>query len=243
MTTYTLLDSTAATVYFDAEGAGTSGDPYQPRSADSAAILAKLSDNPATSTLQGAGNDSLAALEAAINADPPTATLQGTGNDSLAAIVTALADQATQVTLAAVLAKLSADPSTATLQGTANSSLADIKTAVEATLATAEATKTISFYSGTAATSGDNTIIAAPGAGVQIVISQIMVQNESDVATTAIVKDGATGIWRSLHQYKGSGLTLTMQQGREWRLTANTALVLNLSGANSHGVSVAYWTE
>jgi hypothetical protein len=68
-----------------------------------AAILAKLTSDPATQT-------TLAAILAKQTADPSTATLQTSGNASLTTI--AGKDFATQTTLAAILAKIIAAPAT-----------------------------------------------------------------------------------------------------------------------------------
>jgi hypothetical protein len=48
---------------------------------------------------------------------------------------------------------------------------------------------------------------------------------------------------RALLQNQGSALSYAGLVGREWKLPANTALNVNLSGANSHGYSVVYYTE
>jgi hypothetical protein len=96
--------------------------------------------------------------------------------------------------------------------------------------------------SGTAASSGANALVAAPGAGKRLVIKEIIVQNESSTATTVILKEGTTSCWRALlDQYRS--LSLSFAVGEEWRLTANTALNLDLSGANSHGYSIRYSIE
>lgn len=102
----------------------------------------------------------------------------------------------------------------------------------------------ILFDTAAISTSGDNDIIAAPGTGKRIVLSSIIVQNESSTATTALLKDGAsTTFHRLLMQNQGDGLAFTFARGREWRLTENTKFVVNLSGANSVGVSVGYFVE
>ena len=100
-----------------------------------------------------------------------------------------------------------------------------------------------SQVTGTAATSGDNELIAAPGAGVRIVVTAFVIQNESATATTMILRDGTTAKWRCLGQNQGDGLAVVLPPGRAWKLTANAALNLNLSGANSCGYSVQYYTE
>ena len=100
-----------------------------------------------------------------------------------------------------------------------------------------------SIVSGTKTVSGDNALIAAPGAGVRIVVSAVTIQNESATPTTMVLKSGSTAKFRWLEQAQGDGLVLNFAPGREWRLGTNEALNLNLSGANSCGYNVVYWTE
>lgn len=96
--------------------------------------------------------------------------------------------------------------------------------------------------SGTTATSGDQTLIAAPGAGKRLVVKELLIQNEEATATTAILKNGSTAEWRALlEQY--AAISMGFSTGDEWRLAANSALVLNLSGAISHGYSIRYTVE
>ena len=45
----------------------------------------------------------------------------------------------------------------------------------------------IIYVTGTIATNGDNTIVAAPGSGLSIYITHILIQNESATATTVVV--------------------------------------------------------
>lgn len=97
--------------------------------------------------------------------------------------------------------------------------------------------------SGTKASSGDNELVAAPGAGIRIVVKAWHVQNESSAATTFILKDGSSSEYRYLAQNQGDGHGRVYEQDFEWRLAANSALNLNLSGANSHGYWLEYWTE
>ena len=103
--------------------------------------------------------------------------------------------------------------------------------------------KTLSFATGTISTSGDNTVISAPGVGVKIVITALWVQNESTSSTTIIVKNGATAIARFFAANRGDALIGLVPTGREWKLSTNTALVVNLSAANSCGYTVVYYTE
>lgn len=99
------------------------------------------------------------------------------------------------------------------------------------------------YLTGTTAALGATTLIAAPGAGVRIVVSAFMVQNESAVATTVQVGAGGAPAFRALLQTQGAALSGAFQAGREWKLPANAALTVTLSAANSHGYSVVYYTE
>ena len=103
--------------------------------------------------------------------------------------------------------------------------------------------QTITRITGTKAGSGDNELVATPGAGQRIVVSFWNVQNESAVATTLIMKSGATNKFRFLAQNQGDMFGADFFPGREWNLAENEALNLNLSGANSCGYNVGYWTE
>ena len=58
-------------------------------------------------------------------------------------------------------------------------------------------------------------------------------QNESSTATTFTLKDGSTVKYRYLAQNQGDSLGRVYDDEWEWRLTEATALILNLSGANS----------
>ena len=99
----------------------------------------------------------------------------------------------------------------------------------------------ILYVTGTIATTGDNTIVVAPGSGLSIYVTHILIQNESATSTTVIVKDTANRI-RFLAQTQGALFSAIFPGRREIKLTANTALILNLSGANSIGYSIGYYT-
>lgn len=94
----------------------------------------------------------------------------------------------------------------------------------------------------TTATSGDQTLITAPGAGYRLVVKELVVQNESAIETTAILLSGSDARWRA-KLAANAALSLSFADGEEWRLGTNEALVLNLSGANSHGYSGRYYIE
>ncbi len=103
--------------------------------------------------------------------------------------------------------------------------------------------RTITVVTGTAASSGDNSLIAAPGVGVKIVVCGFVIQNESSTATTLILRDGTTSKIRCYAKNQGDGLSQVFTPDARWKLTANTALNLNLSGANTCGYTVWYYTE
>lgn len=95
----------------------------------------------------------------------------------------------------------------------------------------------------TEADSGDNTVIAAPAAGYALEIKKFLVQNESSTDTTVLIKVGSTSYYRALlTQYGSISETFDLGDGDVWRLTAATAFIVNLSAANSHGVTVWYRT-
>lgn len=97
---------------------------------------------------------------------------------------------------------------------------------------------TIVRAAGTFENSGDNTIVAAPGAGKALVLLYLHVQNESSTGTTVQVKHGAAAVARILLQNQGDGWL------REFEcpvlMPENTALIVALDGANSHNYTVEY---
>ena len=105
------------------------------------------------------------------------------------------------------------------------------------------ASRTLMYATGTAGTSGDNTLIAAPGAGKQLKIVKLQLQNESSTATVNIVKFGTVAKWRIKAAADSVQLSAPIPDGEEWAVGANLALVLNLGGANSHGYNVQYYVE
>jgi hypothetical protein len=114
---------------------------------------------------------------------------------------------------------------------------------VSGTLTTNETVKTTIQYTGTVSTSGDTTLIAAPGAGQKIVIVSYTVQNESGSSTVILLKDGSTTKRRLWTEQKVDGESKTFPFNAYWRLSTNSALAINLSGANQVGVSIDYFIE
>ena len=101
----------------------------------------------------------------------------------------------------------------------------------------------------TAAASGENPIIAAPGAGKRLVVSAIKIQrNVSNTAETVGYFQWGAGaevahFWFVKTNDTAPGEILFLPVGHRWIGPENTALLLDLSAANSHLVSVQYVTE
>ena len=97
---------------------------------------------------------------------------------------------------------------------------------------------------GTVASTGDNILIVAPGAGFRIVLVSWSWWNESSTDTTAILKSTSINpIDRYVQTAKGLGKLSPIPANYVVKLAENEALVLNLSDANSHGYSLLYYTE
>ncbi len=111
----------------------------------------------------------------------------------------------------------------------------------------------LSVYSGAPASAGDNTLVAAPGAGLRIVPMFLLIQNNTTTADTGLLYDGAsatgTKLFTMLMQNQGDGYTgpcaFVGDDGKihQIKLTANTALVLNKAQAVATNVTVWYYTE
>jgi len=105
--------------------------------------------------------------------------------------------------------------------------------------------KTITYVSGQAASSGDNSLIAAPASGVRIVLVYVSIQNATAVSTLSKLSDGASGaiIEQVTLLTAGYGRDRVYPPDARPKLTAATALILNLSGANAHNYTIGYYTE
>lgn len=101
---------------------------------------------------------------------------------------------------------------------------------------------TLTRTTGTCATSGDNTIIAAPGAGKKLVICAYHIQNETSNATTAIFKTGSTALRRVRMSSDGDGIDRELTPEQFIHCGTNEAFIINLSGANSCGYSIVSYT-
>ncbi len=191
-----------------------------------------------------AGNASAANLLAAINihatldvtatlTDPPSATIELTNNQ---------AGAVGNVTITKVGAAIAV---TGMAGGLDAVDLYTIKEALDAleTVTASAPIVTLTTATGAAASSGDNTIVAAPAAGTRIVVHDLQLQLEAATATTILIKSGSTTKRRVYCGAAGDGILLQYEAGKEFRLGAAEALILNLSGANSVGYTVRYTTE
>jgi hypothetical protein len=95
---------------------------------------------------------------------------------------------------------------------------------------------------GSLTSSGDGTIVAAPGSGTVLVLVEEFVQNPTATACTVIQKNGSTAYRTVLNQNQGDGLFVLYPRGEERKLGNNAALVYNLS-AGTVNYSVRYYTE
>lgn len=96
---------------------------------------------------------------------------------------------------------------------------------------------------GTTSTSGDNAIVAAPGADKRIVLQRVFIQNASSTDTTYILKSGSTDLLTLNAPSQGDGLFATFGESQYICLAANAALNLNLSGTNATNYAFWYFVE
>jgi hypothetical protein len=105
-------------------------------------------------------------------------------------------------------------------------------------------TQTLTTLEGTKAGSGENELVATPGANKRLVVSAFSVQNETTTNLTLILHSAATtNGWRCYAANRGDGMARVFAPGREWCLNTNENLSLNISAAKTCGFSVMYWTE
>ncbi len=107
-----------------------------------------------------------------------------------------------------------------------------------------ETVQTMQVAEGDVSVTGATTVIAAPGAGVNLVLSSMLIQNVSAVATTVQVVDGNGNVTADhLLQTQGAGLSVAFPVAREWRCPDATPLSISLSAANLHRYTIYYYTE
>lgn len=91
---------------------------------------------------------------------------------------------------------------------------------------------------GTKSTTGDTTVISAPGDDKEIVIKEIQIQAEATGGVTVFLEDGSATRRRIRCQDDGYGITVAYQgEDMFWHWGENKALVLDLSSA----VAVNYY--
>ena len=100
----------------------------------------------------------------------------------------------------------------------------------------------IVYANATLTATTDTQIVAAPGAGVSVYITHLVVQNITTTATTVNVKQGTTTVLSFLLQTQGASQVIAFPQRRDFKLTANTALNLQATTANAITYSVGYFT-
>lgn len=103
--------------------------------------------------------------------------------------------------------------------------------------------KTVLTAVGAPSSSGDNTVISAPGAGAIYVFGYAL---QATGTVNGKFTDGAAGtqktmLW-TLQAREGVSRQIA-PPGYLFKLSATTALILNLSGAVGMGVEVNYWVE
>lgn len=102
----------------------------------------------------------------------------------------------------------------------------------------------LTTLTGTASSSGDNELVATPGAGYRTVVADFVIQNETSTANTMILRSGTTtNGWRFHAEYLGDALAAILPLGQNWELNENEALNLNLSAAAQCGYTIRYRTE
>lgn len=102
---------------------------------------------------------------------------------------------------------------------------------------------TLTDLTATINTINDNTIVAAPGAGLRIVVHELTIQQASATATTIIVKSGTTSKRTIPCLSQIDGFCFAPESGKEMRCGANEALILNLSVAQNVTYTLRYTVE
>ncbi|MEH2067917.1 MAG: hypothetical protein V7K47_07075 [Nostoc sp.] len=188
-----------------------------------------------------------------LNSDPATGTLQGVTNIKLTSIDNKTPALGTNTTANSVPINIATDDAIATAirDRIGNAAITGVTmptggvglfgwlSAIYAIFAR----PSITTISGTLSTSGDNTLINAPGTGLSIKINYLKVQLEASTATTVIIKSGTNTKERILCPNQGDGLVLNFFPNREFQLDTNSALILNLSGANLINYTFSYFTS
>lgn len=230
MSNLQVKDAAGANKHLKSSGAGTDADPYIPQhlESNSAAILTALG-GPLT-------------VSGAVTVAAGVVTTGGLTDDELRASPVEVSGTVATGALTDAQLRASAVPVSGPLTDT---QLRAAAVPVSGTVTANPTPRTVTVAAGTAVSSGDNTLVAAPAAGQRIVLVSVQVQLEASTATVGLLKDGAAGgtLLRVRMAADGDGVLHQYAADARPRLTAATALVLNLSGANQCGYTVHYYTE
>ena len=99
------------------------------------------------------------------------------------------------------------------------------------------------YYSAAISTSGNNTLVAAPGTGNRISVAWFRLANESATEVTVLITSGANQRFRAVLGPKGTAgqsVEMSFPVHMPLEMGVNTALVINISSAVAVGVSLAY---
>ncbi len=96
---------------------------------------------------------------------------------------------------------------------------------------------------GLISTSGDNSIITAPGDNYRICLLSWSWWNTTTTSTTAILKSTTLTVDRYISAISGGGKIFNVPTGFKVDLPTNEPLLINLSGAISHGYFILYFIE
>jgi len=229
-----------ADVYLSASGAGTDADPLVPVHGVNVldtelAVTGPLTDTELRATAVAVSGP---LTRTQLDEDPVQILGTVTVNSVASGLLTDAELRASAIAVSGPLTDTELRASAVPVSGV----LTDTELRASA-VPVAMATRTITTVTGTVATSGDTTLVAAPGAGNRLVVDDVFVQLEAATATVVLLKNSATTIWRFRMVADGDYARLDFPEGKEIRLMENGALVLNLSGANQVGYTVRYRTE
>lgn len=101
---------------------------------------------------------------------------------------------------------------------------------------------TILYANATLTATSDTSIVTAPGVGNSVYITHLVVQNITATSTTVNVKAGGTTVLSFLLPSQGASQVITFPQRRDFKLAANTALILQATTANAITYSIGYFT-
>lgn len=92
-----------------------------------------------------------------------------------------------------------------------------------------------------ATASGNTTVVSAPGASLSIYVVGFWLSNQGTAKIRAALTDGAAGASRYRGTLAADGGGVTRDLMVPWKLTANTALVVNLGAAGDVDVNVDFF--